>query len=117
MKVKIKELAKAQGMSLYKLALEMQVPCQTVYAWANGRNQPSYYHMDMLCDFLQCELTEIFQPTRPYHGDEGPEDQYRISRAKAELDAIERRKTQLEAEISGLSKNEKQLMLDLEVDA
>ncbi|MBR1617867.1 helix-turn-helix transcriptional regulator [bacterium] len=62
MKVKIKEIAKLKkNYSLYKLAQVLNLPQQTVYSWAKGRTQPSYYNMDRLCDVLECQIQDIFE--------------------------------------------------------
>ena len=63
MKIKIKETAKnKKNYSLYKLAQKLNIPQQTVYSWAKGRTQPSYYNMDRLCDVLECTIDELFEP-------------------------------------------------------
>ncbi len=62
MRIRIREVAKKKGWSLYRLAKEMVLPQQTVYSWASGRTQPSYENMDRLCDILECSMTDLFQP-------------------------------------------------------
>jgi transcriptional regulator with XRE-family HTH domain len=60
MKVLIKECAKVRkGWSLYRLAIELGVPQQTVYSWASGRTQPSYDNLDLLCDILDCGIGDL----------------------------------------------------------
>lgn len=62
MKIKIRETAKARkGYSLYRLALILNMPQQTIYSWANGRTQPSYINMDRLCDVLECTIGDLFE--------------------------------------------------------
>ena len=62
MKIKIKETAKEKkNYSLYKLAQVLNLPQQTVYSWAKGRTQPSYYNMDRLCDVLNCRVEDLFE--------------------------------------------------------
>ena len=62
MKIKIKETAKdKKGWSLYRLAIELNLPQQTVYSWANGRTQPSYENMDRLCEVLECSIQNLFE--------------------------------------------------------
>lgn len=62
MKIKIKETAKEKkNYSLYKLAQVLNLPQQTVYSWAKGRTQPSYYNMDRLCDVLNCKVEDLFE--------------------------------------------------------
>ncbi len=62
MKVKIKEAAKKfKGYSLYRLALVLNMPQQTVYSWANGRTQPSYENLDKLCDVLNCSIGDLLE--------------------------------------------------------
>ena len=62
MKIKIKEAAKEKkNYSLYKLAQELNLPQQTVYSWAKGRTQPSYYNMDRLCDVLGCKIEDLLE--------------------------------------------------------
>ena len=62
MKIKIKETAKEKkNYSLYKLAQVLHLPQQTIYSWAKGRTQPSYYNMDRLCDILECRVEDLFE--------------------------------------------------------
>lgn len=61
MKVKIRELAEKKGWSLYRLAVNMGLPGQTVFGWANGRTQPSYANMDKLCSYLDCTMGDLFE--------------------------------------------------------
>ena len=62
MKIKLKETAKAKkGYSLYKLAQVMNLPQQTIYAWAKGKSQPSYLNLDKLCDVLDCKVEDILE--------------------------------------------------------
>lgn len=62
MKIKIKETAKAKkNYSLYKLAQVLNLPQQTVYSWAKGRTQPSYFNLDRLCDALECRIEDILE--------------------------------------------------------
>jgi transcriptional regulator with XRE-family HTH domain len=61
--VKIKEVAKIKKKwSLYRLAKEAAIPQQTIYGWANGRTQPSYENMDLLCQLLDCQMSDLFAP-------------------------------------------------------
>ena len=60
--IKIKEAAKnKKNYSLYKLAQVLNLPQQTVYSWAKGRTQPSYYNMDRLCNILECKIEDLFE--------------------------------------------------------
>ena len=62
MKIKLKETAKKKkDFSLYRLALELNVPQQTVYSWAKGRTQPSYYNLDRICDVLECKIEDLLE--------------------------------------------------------
>ena len=62
MKIKIKETAKEKkGYSLYKLAQMLNLPQQTIYSWAKGRTQPSYYNLDRICDVLNCNIEDILE--------------------------------------------------------
>lgn len=62
MKIKIKETAKKQkGYSLYRLAIVLNMPQQTIYSWAKGRTQPSYLNLDKLCDVLDCKIEDILE--------------------------------------------------------
>lgn len=62
MKIKLKEVAKKnKGYSMYRLAIEMGLPQQTVYSWANGRTQPSYENLDRLCEVLECSIGELLE--------------------------------------------------------
>jgi transcriptional regulator with XRE-family HTH domain len=66
MKIKIKLLAKEKkGWSLYQLAKELGLAQQTVYSWANGRTQPNYQNMDLLCEVLECTIGELLE-CEPY---------------------------------------------------
>lgn len=51
--------------SVYRLAKEMGVSCQTIYSWASGRTQPSFDNMDRLCHVLGCGIDELFEPEDP----------------------------------------------------
>lgn len=62
MKVKIKEAAKTfKGYSLYRLAIVLKMPQQTIYSWASGRTQPSYENLDKICDALECSISDILE--------------------------------------------------------
>ena len=62
MKIKIKETAKKlKGYSLYRLAIVLNMPQQTIYSWANGRTQPSYENMDRLCEVLECSIGDLLE--------------------------------------------------------
>lgn len=62
MKIKIKETAKKlKGYSLYRLAIILNMPQQTIYSWANGRTQPSYENMDRLCEALECTIADLLE--------------------------------------------------------
>ena len=62
MKIKLKETAKAKkNYSLYRLAKEMGLPEQTIYAWAKGRTQPSYLNLDKICNILNCKIEDILE--------------------------------------------------------
>ena len=62
MKIKIKETAKIKkNYSLYKLAQVLNLPQQTIYSWAKGRTQPSYYNLDRICDCLDCNIADILE--------------------------------------------------------
>lgn len=66
MKINIKQTARNnKNWSLYKLAKEMGLPQQTVYSWANGRTQPNYPNMDLLCAVLNCMPNDLFEPEIP----------------------------------------------------
>jgi transcriptional regulator with XRE-family HTH domain len=62
MEIKLREVAKAKGLSLYRLAQLLSMPQQTIYSWATGRTQPSYPNMDLLCSVLECTLNDLFAP-------------------------------------------------------
>lgn len=67
MRVKIKEFAREQkGWSLWKLAQVMGIPQQSVYSWGSKRTQPSYLNMDKLCDVLDCQMSDLFEPEGVY---------------------------------------------------
>lgn len=62
MKIKIKEAAKNfKGYSLYRLAIVLNMPQQTIYSWANGRTQPSYENLDKLCEALNCSVGDLLE--------------------------------------------------------
>ena len=62
MKIKIKETAKKlKGYSLYRLAIVLNMPQQTIYSWENGRTQPSYENMDRLCEVLECSIGDLLE--------------------------------------------------------
>lgn len=62
MKIKIKETAKKlKGYSLYRLAIVLNMPQQTIYSWVNGRTQPSYENLDRLCDVLECSIGDLLE--------------------------------------------------------
>lgn len=56
-----------KGYTRYDLAtlLSSEVTPSTVYSWCSGRTQPSYEHMDMLCQVLGCTMESLFIP-EPY---------------------------------------------------
>lgn len=64
MKVLIKDCASKKGISLYKLAIKLEIPQQTVYSWANKRTQPNYDNMDSLCEALDCTMSDLFKPEK-----------------------------------------------------
>lgn len=62
MKIKIKEAArKFKGYSLYRLAIVLNMPQQTIYSWASGRTQPTYANLDRICDALECSVSDILE--------------------------------------------------------
>ena len=62
MKIKLKEAAKnLKGYSLYRLAIVLNMPQQTIYSWANGRTQPSYENLDKICEALECSIGDILE--------------------------------------------------------
>ncbi len=62
MKIKIKEAAKKfKGYSLYRLAIVLNMPQQTIYSWASGRTQPTYANLDRICDALECSVSDILE--------------------------------------------------------
>ncbi len=62
MKIMLKEAAlKFKGYTVYKLALELKVPYQTVYSWAKGRTQPSYESLDKICNVLECKIQDLLE--------------------------------------------------------
>lgn len=66
MKILLREMAKAKkGWSLYRLAKEMGVYQQTIYAWHQGRNFPTTNNLDRLCWILDCTIDELLIPEPP----------------------------------------------------
>ena len=62
MKIKLKEAAKnLKGYSLYRLAIVLRMPQQTIYSWASGRTQPSYENLDKICEALECSVSDILE--------------------------------------------------------
>ncbi len=62
MKIKLKEAAKnLKGYSLYRLAIVLNMPQQTIYSWASGRTQPSYENLDKICEALDCAISDILE--------------------------------------------------------
>lgn len=61
MKIKLKQIANSRDLSLYGLAKLLGMPQQTIYSWGNGRTQPSYDNMDLLCHVLDCTIGDIFE--------------------------------------------------------
>ncbi len=60
--IKLKETAKnKKGWSLYKLAKKLNMPNQTIYGWSNGRTQPSYENINLLCSTLNCQVNDLFE--------------------------------------------------------
>lgn len=70
MKVKLKEVcSKNKGWSIYelgKLLLDHEgISIGTVYAWGNGSRTPRAKHLDLLCNVLDCTLSDIYE-VEPY---------------------------------------------------
>ena len=60
MKINLREVAlQKKGWSLYKLALELDLPNQSVYAWQNGKVVPSLKTLDKLCNLLGCTIGDL----------------------------------------------------------
>lgn len=62
MKITIREAALKRGKSLYRVAADLGIPHQTVYAWHNWNQMPNPDYLDALCDYLSCGIQEILTP-------------------------------------------------------
>jgi DNA-binding Xre family transcriptional regulator len=71
MKIKIREMVRKQGTTLYKLSKHLEMPPQTIYSWAGGRTQPSFKNMDKLCEVLNCDMNDLFEAEKAQFMKEG----------------------------------------------
>ena len=62
MKIKLKDICNQRGISLYRLAILMDKPQQTIYSWAKGRTQISYLSIEKICQILNCSISDILEP-------------------------------------------------------
>lgn len=65
MKVTIREAALQRGKSLYRLAMDLSIPHQTVYGWQNYNRLPAAEYLDEICNYLDCSVNEILKPENP----------------------------------------------------
>ncbi len=62
MQVKVREAAlKFRGWSIYKLAQQIDMPHQSVYAWAWGKTRPTYQNLAKICEVLGCSPNDLLQ--------------------------------------------------------
>lgn len=46
--------------SLYRLAIELDLPNQSVYSWNSGKIIPSLKSIRRICDILNCTPNDLF---------------------------------------------------------
>jgi DNA-binding Xre family transcriptional regulator len=46
--------------SLYRLAIELDVPNQTIYSWNSGKIIPSLKNLTKICEALNCTPNDLF---------------------------------------------------------
>ena len=62
MKAYIKEAARDfKNWSVYRLALEIDMPQQTVYAWVWGKTRPTYENLEKICKALGCTPNDLLR--------------------------------------------------------
>lgn len=46
--------------SLYRLALELDVPNQVIYSWNSGKYAPNLKNISRICEALNCTPNDLF---------------------------------------------------------
>lgn len=64
MKITVREAAEKRGKSLYRLSADLGIPHQTVYDWENLNKLPRPEHIDAICHYLDCKVSEILKPEK-----------------------------------------------------
>jgi hypothetical protein len=62
MRVTIQQAAEKRGKSLYRLSCDLEIPFRTVYDWQKLNRMPRPDYIDLICNYLQCEISEILKP-------------------------------------------------------
>ncbi len=61
MKLDIQKAAKRfKKWSLYRLAIELDLPNQAVYSWNRGKRIPTIKSIQKICDVLNCTPNDLF---------------------------------------------------------
>jgi len=61
MQLKIEKAAKEfKKWSLYRLAIELDVPNQAIYSWNSGKIIPSLKSIRKICNILKCTPNDLF---------------------------------------------------------
>ena len=56
---RVKQAIEDKGMSITKLAEELNINRKTWYRWVNRESEPSFKKMQELCKILNISITEI----------------------------------------------------------
>lgn len=61
MRITIQQAAMKRGKTLYRIAEDLGIPQRTVYDWQKLNRLPGPEYIDMLCSYLNCEVSEIIK--------------------------------------------------------
>lgn len=68
MQITIQQAATKRGKTLYRLAEDLGIPLRTVYDWQNKNKMPRQDYLDQICEYLQCDISEILKPEKLDYG-------------------------------------------------
>lgn len=69
MRVTIHQAVLKAGKSLYRLSNDLGIPIQTVYEWEKNNRVPKPETLDVLCDYLDCNVSDLLQAEKPFKTD------------------------------------------------
>lgn len=65
MQITIQKAVLKRGKTLYQLSTDLDIPFQTVYGWHKFNRVPNQKYLDLICQYLQCAISEVLVPEKP----------------------------------------------------